>query len=100
MKTNLSLLLITLLTIPGLTLAKECNYANAFAVALNVIASKVPDMEKHAPYQVIEHNDHWTGTGYSGLAAVVDIAPTATIDKTSCSISDFHFTELTQNLSN
>jgi len=55
MKTNLSLLLITLLTIPGLTLAKECNYANAFAVALNVIASKVPDMEKHAPYQVIEH---------------------------------------------
>ncbi|MBL4851056.1 MAG: hypothetical protein JKY90_02070 [Gammaproteobacteria bacterium] len=58
-------LLLLLLAIPGLALARECDYDNAFAVALNSIASKVPDMEKHAPYQVIEHDNHWAVTGYN-----------------------------------
>lgn len=78
---------------PQLVIADECDYDSAYIAGLDTIAEKVPDMEQHAPYQVVEKEDHWLVVGYSGPGHPIGLVPTAKIDKNHCQLQAFYFSE-------
>lgn len=81
------------ITLSQLAQSEECDYDKAYIAGLNTIASEVPDMEQHAPYQVIEHEDHWLVIGYSGPGYPKGLVPTTKINKHDCEVEEFYFSD-------
>jgi len=82
-----------IITLPQLAHGDECNYDHAYIAGLNTIASEVPDMEQHAPYQVLENEDHWLVVGYSGPGHPKGLVPTAKLNKRNCELAEFYFSD-------
>ena len=81
------------LLILNIAQAGECDYDKAYIAGLDTMAQNVPDMEQHAPYQVIEQEKHWLVRGYDGPGSPKGLIPNALINKITCKLEKFSLSE-------
>ena len=81
------------LSILNIAQASECDYDKAYIAGLDTMAENVPDMEQHAPYQVIEQDQRWLVRGYDGPGSPKGLIPNALIDKSTCKLEKFSLSE-------
>ncbi|MBL1432867.1 MAG: hypothetical protein COB94_005425 [Gammaproteobacteria bacterium] len=90
MKTLCYMTAASLLAISSSIWAQDCDDDSAYAADLGATSGNIPNIEKHAPYQLVEHETHWTFSGYDDPGAI-PITPIAKIDTTSCTATELHF---------
>ncbi len=88
-RTSIVIVFVCVTSAPTLASSSECDYDSAYAAGLNAMAANIPDMERHAPYQVIEREETWQVRGYDGPGSPNDVIPNAIISKATCKLKEF-----------